>query len=361
MPQAKYNPALSGNPGSSTSQDYPNGNPDAPLNPPGVRHTDSCVPLQATGEVMHDYATQGPAPGNLAFRWLYGSNVAAMNRDPRIQTIQYNEDTFILRQNVCVHWEAPFTYLLFGNRGALLIDTGATPEAAYYPLRETVDKIVTRWSQIRRKTRVPLTVVMTSCEDIAQNQGFAQFAGRRDTTLVPRSLSEMKRFYKLDASWPNGVAQIDLGNRAIDVIPTPGAHKDGVTLYDPYNKFLYTGDLLFPGKINIGNDRDYLASLERLRAWREAHPVKWLMGGHIEMQFVPGKAYPRFATYKPYERVLQMNPALLDDAIASAKEVMGQQTMLIRPDFILLNGVSPDQRTAKFPADVPNINAPRPF
>jgi hypothetical protein len=41
--------------------------------------------------------------------------------------------------------------------------------------------------------------------------------------------------------------------------------------------------------------------------------------------------------------------------------VAGKETMLIRPDFILLNGVSPDQKTPVFPEGVPNINAPRPF
>lgn len=324
-------------------------------------NTDSCVPLHGEGEVIHNYSCKEPAPGNLAFRWLYGSNVAALNRDPRIQAVQYNEDTYILRQNVCVHWEAPFTYLLFGNRGALLIDTGATPEAAYYPLRATVDRIVTRWSQMRRKKRVPLTVVMTSGEDIALNQGLGQFATRPDTILTPRPLEEMKQFYKLSSSWPSGTAQIDLGDRDIEVIPTPGTHKDGVTFYDPYNDFLHTGDLIFPGKINISNDGDYVASLQRLKHWKETHPVKWLMGGHIEMQFVPGKAYPRFATYKPYERLLQMEPQLLDDALTSAKMIAGKQMALVRPDFILLNRVSPDEKTLVFPSGVPNINAPRPF
>jgi glyoxylase-like metal-dependent hydrolase (beta-lactamase superfamily II) len=361
MPQSHYNPVLSGNPQSATSQQYPNGNPDAPLNPAGAKNTDSCVPLHRTGEVVHNYSSAGPAPGNLPFRWLYGSNVAALNRDPRIQVVQYNEDTYILRENVCVHWEAPFTYLLFGNRGALLIDTGATPEAAYYPLRETVDAIVTRWSQMRLKKRIALTVALTSGEDIAQNQGLGQFAGRADTSLAPQPLAAMKQFYKLRESWPSGVSRIDLGDRIIDVIPTPGAHKDGITFYDPYNDFLYTGDLLFPGKINISNDKDYVASLQRLKHWKESHPVKWLMGGHIEMQFVPGKVYPRFATYKPYERVLQMEPDLIDDALASAQEVAGKELALVRPDFILLNRVSPDQKTPVFPAGVPNINAPRPF
>ena len=360
MPQ-NYNPALSGNPQSATSARYPNGNPEASYNPPGVKNTDSCVPLHPTGEVAHNYNCEGPAPGNLAFRWLYGSNIAARNRDPRIQVIQYNEDTFILRQNVCVHWEAPFTYLLFGNRGALLIDTGATPEANYYPLRTTVDAIVTRWAQLRRKKSVPLTIVMTSAEDIAQNQGLTQFAGRADTVVAPSSLADLKRFYKLSDSWPAGSARIDLGDRAIEVIPTPGAHKDGLTFYDPYNDFLHTGDLLYPDKINISNDKDYVASLQRLKHWKDTHPMKWLMGGHIEMQFVPGKAYPRFATYKPYERLLQMEPSLVDDALLSAKKVVGKEMALVRPDFILLNRVSPDQKTPVFPAGVPDIAAPRPF
>jgi glyoxylase-like metal-dependent hydrolase (beta-lactamase superfamily II) len=346
MPQVKYNPALAGNPQSATSQQYPNGNPDVTYNPPGAKNTDSCVPLHPAGEVNHNYNCSEPAPGNLAFRWLYGSNVAALNRDPRIQIVQYNEDTYILRENVCVHWEAPFTYLLFGNKGALLIDTGATPEPVWYPLRETVDAIITRWSRMRRKKNVPLTVVLTSAEDIAQNQGLTQFVGRPTTKLAPQ---------------PSGAGRIDLGDRVIEVIPAPGAHKDGLVLYDPYTDFLFTGDFVFPGKVNISNDKDYVASLTRLRQWKDTHPVKWLMGGHIEMQFVPGKVYPRFATYKPYERLLQMEPHLVDDALTSAKQVAGKETMLIRPDFILLNGVSPDQKTPDFPEGVPNINAPRPF
>jgi len=325
-----------------------NGAPDQPYNPPGAKHTDSCLPLHATGEVVHNYATAEPAPGTIAFRWIHGSNVAALNRDPRIQAVQYNEDTCILRQNVCVNWQAPFTYLLLGNKGALLIDTGATAEPAYYPLRETVDRVIARWAKMRRRQQVPLTIAMTSGENRAQNQGLAQFAGRPDTVIATRPRAGM-------------TGQIDLGDRIIDVIPTPGAHKDGITFYDRYNDILHTGDLLYPGKINIGNDRDYVASLERLKQWRDTHSVKWVLGGHIEMEYSPGKAYPRFATYKPYERLLQMTPDLIDDALASARQVAGKQTMLIRPDFILMNGVSPDERTRVFPAGVPNIASPRPY
>ena len=289
MPQ-NYNPSLSGNPQSATSQQYPNGNPEAAYNPPwGEENTDSCVPcFIAPRRSSTTTVVTGPRRGISPSAGSMARTSPLLNRDPRIQVVQYNEDTFILRQNVCVHWEAPFTYLLFGNRGALLIDTGATAEANYYPLRATVDAIITRWSQMRLKKKVPLTVAFTSAEDIAQNQGQAQFAGRPGTMLAPAALADIKQFYKLDASWPAGVARIDLGGRVIDVIPTPDAHKDGLTFYDPYNDFLHTGDLIFPGKINISNDKDYVASLQRLKQWKDTHPVKWIMGGHIEMQFVPG-------------------------------------------------------------------------
>jgi len=356
-----YNPALSGNPQSATGRAYPNGNPDLGYNPVGVRNTDSAVPLRRKAAVVHNYACDGPAPGNLAFRWTYGSNVAARNRDPRVQVVQYNEDTFVLRQNVCVHWEAPFTYLLFGNAGALLIDSGATADARHYPLRETVDAIIARWQRARGRSRVPLTVALTSGEDIAQNQGLVQFAGRQDTTIVPQPLEAMKRFYAFGSNWPLAAGRIDLGDRIIDVFPTPGTHRDGVSFYDHYCDILFTGDLLFPGKINISNDGDFVASLERLKAFAANHNVKWILGGHVEMMFVPGKYYPRFATYKPYERVLEMAPDVIEDALRFAREVRGKDMMLIRPDFVLFNGVSPDQRTQIWPEGVPNINPPRPF
>jgi len=362
MPKsATYSPVLSGNSMSVTGNAYPNGNPDIPYNRPGVRNTDSAIPLHRSAPVTHNYSCDGPAPGKFVMRWTYGSNVAAKNRDPRVQVVQYNEDTFVLRQNVCVHWEAPFTYLLFGNAGALLIDAGATADASYYPLRETVDAIITRWSQARGRRKVPLTIALTSGEDVAQNQGLVQFAGRLDTVIVPRPLEVMKRFYGLGGSWPTGSGKIDLGDRVIEVVPTPGTHQDGVSFYDPYCDFLFTGDLIFPGKINIGNDKDFVASLGRIKAFIANHPVTSILGGHIEMMFVPGRYYPRFATYKPYERLLEISPVLLDELLQYAREIQGKDMMLIRPDFVLLNGVSPDQRTLDWPSDVPNIIPPRPF
>ena len=342
---------------SPAPEEYPDGNPDAPYNPPGARNTDSCLPLKPPGEVVHNYSTKGPAPGDLAFRWIHGSVCAAKNTDPRIQVLAYNEDTYIMRENPCVNWEAPFTYLLFGNDGALLIDTGATPEADYYPLRVTVEEILTRWCGIRRKS-VPLTVVLTSGEDVAQNQGIQQFAERSHTSLSPLELGARMNFHGLGSSWKQGLGRIDLGGRVIDVIPTPGTHKDGLSFYDTYTCLLFTGDFLYPGRVQIANDRDYVASLERLQQWKQSHPVKWVMGGHVEMMFIPGRAYPRFSNNRPFEHLLQLDPETIDEAVEHARGVVGKPAVVFRTDLILLNRVSPDEKVYQSAPGLPWIPVP---
>lgn len=338
------------------------------LNPAQARNTDSCLPLHAAGEVEHDYnvpgdapgAAPGAAPGRLWFRWAHGSIVAAKNREPRVQVIRYNEDTFALRENICVDWRGPFTYLLFGNKGALLLDTGATANAGWYPLRSTVEALMAQWQTVRRKPALPLTIAFTSPECTAQIGGLTQFAGRPNTVVVPRALPAMQTFYGLEGKWPDGVSRIDLGGRVLDVLPTPGTHRDGVSFYDRYTQLLFTGDLLFPGKITLGNDRDYVQTLHRLVEWNRAHPVKYVMGGHIDMQFLPGKAYSRFATFKPYERELPLDPSQIEVALRCAEEIAGQRAVLARADFWMSNGVGPDQEPAVFPADLPNLRGPRP-
>ena len=79
-----------------------------------------------------DFIRDSAAPGNMRFAWIHGSKSAKANEDVRIQVHRYNEHTYMLRQNPAVHWEAPFMYLLFGNKEALLIDAGATEETQYF-------------------------------------------------------------------------------------------------------------------------------------------------------------------------------------------------------------------------------------
>lgn len=41
--------------------------------------------------------------------WIHGSEDCSSNKDPAIEVFQFDAATYVLRQNKCVHFEAPFT------------------------------------------------------------------------------------------------------------------------------------------------------------------------------------------------------------------------------------------------------------
>src|SRR5216684_284770 len=62
-------------------------------------------------------------PGILPASWLTGGpNCVSV---PDWQVHEYNDDFYILRESGCIHYEKPFLYLIFGEKKALLEDTGA--------------------------------------------------------------------------------------------------------------------------------------------------------------------------------------------------------------------------------------------
>src|SRR5688500_6062478 len=74
-------------------------------------------------------------------RWIHGSKDCAQNRDPPLEVFEFDADTYVLRQNKCVHFEAPFIYVLFGEHTVFIQDTGATAEPEQFPLYDTVQQI----------------------------------------------------------------------------------------------------------------------------------------------------------------------------------------------------------------------------
>ena len=61
-------------------------------------------------------------PGTLPQSWTTGGSCP---EQPPFRSHEYNSDFVILRQSGCTNFEKPFLYLIFGERAALLIDTGA--------------------------------------------------------------------------------------------------------------------------------------------------------------------------------------------------------------------------------------------
>ena len=55
--------------------------------------------------------------------WRHGSANCAQNRDPPIETFQFDADSYILRQNKCLNFEGPFIYVMFGQHARRISPT----------------------------------------------------------------------------------------------------------------------------------------------------------------------------------------------------------------------------------------------
>ena len=79
-----------------------------------------------------------PVPGSLDVHWNEGASDCTATPQNPLQIHTYEPQTFILRQNPCVNFEANVLYLLVGSDKALLIDTGAVADSKEMPLAKTI-------------------------------------------------------------------------------------------------------------------------------------------------------------------------------------------------------------------------------
>lgn len=166
-----------------------------------------------------DFVSEAPEPRALDVDWIHGSPSAKHNNDPDIQVHAYDEHTFILRQNMAVDYEAPFLFLIFGNARAVLIDTGATESAEFFPLRRVVDDLIGRWLAEHPRDDYTLLVLHTHAHS-DHVAGDAQFADRPRTTVVGADLNSAWEYFGY-ADAPDRVARVDLGGRVLECLATP--------------------------------------------------------------------------------------------------------------------------------------------
>lgn len=236
-------------------------------------------------------------PGTMDVHWNEGSIDCTKDPQPPIQVHRYNADTFILRENLCATYEAPFIYLLIGKNKALLIDTGAVADAKTMPLAQTIISLLANAG-----SKVPLMVVHTHGH-LDHRSGDDQLRALSDVEVVPTDLESVKSRFGL-ADWPNSIGQIDLGDRVIDVIPTPGHYVSHIAYYDRQTGLFFSGDFLLPGRLLIEDTAADLASARRVAEFVEQRPITHVLGAHIELD-QSGKIVVG-AHYRPNERPLQL-------------------------------------------------------
>jgi glyoxylase-like metal-dependent hydrolase (beta-lactamase superfamily II) len=237
----------------------------------------------------------GLVPGSLTVSWMHGSANCATNTDPEVQVHMYNATTYIIRQNKCRTFEAPFVYVLVGTTSALMLDTGGTSTVT---LRDTVRGLV---------GTKPLLVAHSHAhgDHVASD---SRFTGQANTTLVALTRAAIQSTFAI-TTWPTTAGTYELGGRTLDVLAIPGHEAQHIAIYDRQTGLLLTGDSLYPGLLFINDWATYRTSIARLAQFAASHPIAHVLGAHIEMTSTAKQVYPYGTTYQPAEHVLQLTAA----------------------------------------------------
>jgi hydroxyacylglutathione hydrolase len=273
----------------------------------------------------------GVAVGDLDVRWIHGAA-----DEPPIQVHRYEEHTYILPQGKAVHFEAPFLYLLFGNERALLLDTGATEDPAAFPLRRTVDGLVSAWLDDHPRDGYELVIAHTHShgDHVA---GDRQFADRALTTVVGTDEGAVRKHFGF-IDWPRQTVTYDLGGRTLDLTGIPGHHPTSIAVFDNWTGLLFTGDTVYPGRLYAIDMPTFVTSMDRLLDFAETRPVAHVMGCHIEMSRTPGRDYPRGSVYQPDEPPPQLTMRRLRAVRDATHDVAARRGVHVFDDFIIYNG-----------------------
>jgi hydroxyacylglutathione hydrolase len=218
---------------------------------------------------------------------------------------EYNSTFFILRQSGCTNFEKPFLYLMVGSKEALLIDTGA-PGASASPV---IEELLRRDSQRKEAPPLPL-LVLHSHGHSDHTAGDAQFSRMSGVRVVAGTPDAVATFFRIK-DWPREIAQYDLGDRVVDIVPIPGHQQGSIALYDRRSGILLTGDTLYPGRLYVRDSRAFIDSVDRLVEFTATRDVVHVLGAHIENTRTPYLDYPEGTTFQPDEHSLELGRAHL--------------------------------------------------
>jgi hydroxyacylglutathione hydrolase len=242
---------------------------------------------------------------------------------PQFQVRAYDRDFYVLRQAACTNYEKPFLYLIFGSERALLLDTGAGK----------VD-LVTPIDTLLRMRGMRDLIVAHSHAHSDHIAGDTLIAKRANTRVVGRDTAAVRAFFQI-SRWPTDNGAIDLGGRVIDVLPIPGHQPASIALYDRRTGILLTGDTFYPGRLYVRDTAAFAVSVARLAAFARSHPVRHILGTHIENTSTPYVDYPVGTIDQPQEHGLDLTSANLFELDSLVQSMRGRMIRTIRRDFTI--------------------------
>lgn len=290
----------------------------------------SCTPVATVDARANDNDSAIPLTSSLQQKkWIHGSADCESNTDPAIDVFRYDQSSYILRQNKCLSFEAPFIYIIFGEERVLVLDTGATESALEFPLYETVQSLMAESGTVAERD----LLVVHSHSHGDHKAGDSQFEGKEKVTVVEANNAAINEFFVFK-EWPENEAYIDLGGRKLTIIPTPGHQEESIAVYDPHTKWLLTGDTLYRGYIYVKHWDEYKKSIARLAEFSQTYELSAVLGAHIEMTNEAGEYYAIGTTYQPNEPSLALTSANLV-ALNSELEKSDTPTKIIADEFVV--------------------------
>src|SRR5579872_1191895 len=191
--------------------------------------------------------------------------------------------------------EETISYLILGNKRALLFDTGmgisdlkkVTDQLTHLPIavlnsHTHDDHVGDNWefsTIYGMDTAFTRQNARGSRQDAQEELASGQICGQLPPGFDPNAY--VTRPWKITAYVHDG-QRLDLGGRSLQIIATPGHTPDAISLLDRAHGLLFTGDTYYPAPIWLYRPetdlRAYDASIRRLAAL--APQVKLVLGAH---------------------------------------------------------------------------------
>ncbi|MBL7160083.1 MAG: MBL fold metallo-hydrolase [Candidatus Aenigmarchaeota archaeon] len=196
---------------------------------------------------------------------------------------------FLIKEKL--YKESANLYLIKGNKFDLLIDTGT----GIWNLKKEIQKI----------TKNKILVVNTHAhfdhcggnyqfKNIAihkientflkkpDKENTASFLFEKSDIKAPIPIKEYKVKYSKASKILSNAKEIDLGNKKIKVIHTPGHSPGSICMYNKEKQILFSGDLIYNGKLlfnlSHSNKKRYIKSLKKISKLK----IKKVFPGHNE-------------------------------------------------------------------------------
>lgn len=191
------------------------------------------------------------------------------------------------------HWEETHCYLLCGDKRAALIDTGlgiGNIRSAVESLTSLPVMVLTthaHWDHIGGHRQFDFIACHEEERDwMAVRFPLPLFAVKQSLMREPHSLPpefDIEK-YQIFRGTPqmllHGGERMELGNRRLEVIHTPGHSPGHCCFYEPERRYLYSGDLIYSGCLDAfyptTDPQMFLRSLEKVGRL----PAERVLPGH---------------------------------------------------------------------------------